>query len=808
MLRDVMRDLRHGLRQFARAPMLTTVAVLTLAIGIGATTAIFSLLDAALLEPLPVPHADELRNVIVVSPDGASMSNVPSAFFDQLRDASSFSGVCAFWRSLMTVGAGGESERIPVQLVSGGYYATLGVRAFAGRLIDDADERDRRPVAVVSYAYWRRRFGSNPSAIGQMLTVDGAAATIVGVTPPEFFGTDRGVSPDVTLPLTSTPRLANLWVTVRVKPGVSDDRARADTGAALGRAFEVLRPNLSRYRPSDRDAILGERADVVSGDTGLGLAMSPYVDPLRLLMVLAAVVLLIACVNIANLLLARSAGRSREMIVRLALGASRGRLVRQMLAEHALLATAGAAGGLAIAGWIHRALVVLLMDRPAAETLAFGVNTHVLAFAAALLIATLLVFGVTPAIRATSPDGPSLLQRAAPVSRGSRLGLLKGLIVVQAASAVLLLFCAGLLVRTFENLGRIDTGVAAPHLLMMRLGFDERAYDPARAVDAYGRLGARVESVPGVESVAFGWDFAFGSGTAYKSIWAEGQPPDRSQNAGFNVVGPGFFATAGIPLVAGREFSPRDIVGAPKVVIVNEAFARRYYPGRNPVGRHLGDEGAGSVLKYEVVGVVKDTRTMALRSAPEPMLYQPLLQDPYVTSAVLHVRTHGDPRRLQQLVEAEIHAVDPSLPVYDVTTLDARRATALDHARMMATLAGFFGILALVLMAFGVYGVIAYAVSRRTVEIGLRLALGATPGQVRSLVLRDTLTLMAAGGAVGVPASFLAGRLLETALFGVTPQDPVTAVVCGVVLIGAGGLAGYLPARRAARLEPMTVLRT
>lgn len=808
MVRDVTSDLRHGLRQFARAPTLTAVAVLTLAIGIGAMTAIFSLLDAATLQRLPVPRPDELRNVIVVSPHGASMSNVPAGLFDQLGDASSFSGVCAFWRSLMTVGVGGETERIPVQLVSGGYYATLGVRAFVGRLIDDADERDHRQVAVLSHAYWRRRFGGDPSVIGRALTVNGVAATIVGVTPVGFFGTDRGASPDVTLPLSSTRQLANLWVTARLKPGVNENRARADANAALGRALEVRRPDLARYRPSDRDAILGERADLVPGNTGLGRAMSPYLDPLRLLMLLAGVVLLVACVNIANLLLARSAGRSHEMGVRLVLGASRGRLIRQMLAEHALLATAGAAGGLAVAWWMHRALVVLLMDRRAAETLVFSVNAHVVGFAAALLVATLLMFGVAPAIRATARGGPSLLQRAAPASRGTRLGLLKGLIVVQAASAIVLLFCAGVLVRTFDNLAGIDTGVTAPHLLMMRLGFNQRGYEPIRIADTYDRLGARVASMPGVESVAFGWDFAFGSGGAHKSVWVEGQPPDLSQSAGFNVVGPGFFATAGIPLVAGREFSTRDVVGAPKVVIVNQAFARRYFPGRDPVGRHVGDDGAGSVFKYEIVGLVKDARSMSLRVAPQPMLYQPLLQDTYVTSAVLHVRTRDDAGRLQRAVQAEIRAVDPGLPVYDVTTLDARRAVAVSHDRMMATLAGFFGILALVLMAIGVYGVITYAVSRRTVEIGVRLALGATHGQVRSLVLRDTLTLMAAGAAIGVPASFLAARLLKAALFGVTPQDPATAIVCAVVLIVVGGLAGYVPARRAASLEPMTVLRT
>jgi predicted permease len=317
-----------------------------------------------------------------------------------------------------------------------------------------------------------------------------------------------------------------------------------------------------------------------------------------------------------------------------------------------------------------------------------------------------------------------------------------------------------------------------------------------------------VEALPGVESVAFGYDFAFASGTASKSVWAEGQPPDQNQSAGFNVVGPGFFATSGIPVVAGREFSRRDDIDAPKVVIINEAFARRYFPDQNPIGRHVGDEGAKSVLKYEVIGVAKDTRNMFLRKAAAPMLYQPLLQDTYASSAVLHVRTREDARRLQDRIRAEIRAVDSRLPVYDLTTLDARHSLAVQRDRMMAALSGFFGVLALLLTAVGVYGVIAYAVGRRTAEIGVRMALGATSGQVRWMILRETLTLMAAGAVIGVPVSFVCARVLKAALFGVTPQDPATAIVCALILLLAGGVSGYLPARRAASVEPMSALRS
>ena len=809
MLLDCVDDIRYGLRQFARTPGLTAVAILTLAIGIGATTAIFSLLDAATLQRLPVQHPEQLRTVIVTTPAGAWMGNVPSVFFDQLREApSSFSGVFAFWRTTMNVDTGGDIERIEVQLVSGGYYSTLGVSVFGGRLIDDEDDRNRRRVAVLSHAFWVRRFGGDPSVLGRNLNVNGVATTVVGITPPAFFGTDRGVSPDVTIPLSSAPRLANVWIAVRLKPDVSDERARAEAELALQRAHEIMRSGLSNYRQRERESILGERAGLMSGDKGSGYAMSAYVDPLRLLILLAGVVLLVACVNIANLLLARSIGRSTEIGVRLALGASRGRLIRQMLAENAMLSVAGAVAGIALAFWMHRALVLLLMDEAAAEALVFTIDSHVLAFCAVMMVMTLLIFGVTPAIRATDLDGRSLLQRAAPGSRGSRLGVLKGLIVVQVASAVVLLFCAGLLVRTFQNLASLDTGVPAHNLLMMRLGFGQRGYQASQAASFYDALAARVEALPGVESVAFGYDFAFASGTASKSVWAEGQPPDQNQSAGFNVVGPGFFATSGIPVVAGREFSRRDDIDAPKVVIINEAFARRYFPDQNPIGRHVGDEGAKSVLKYEVIGVAKDTRNMFLRRAAAPMLYQPLLQDTYASSAVLHVRPRGDARRVQDRIRAEIRAVDSRLPVYDLTTLDARHSLAVQRDRMMAALSGFFGVLALLLTAVGVYGVIAYAVGRRTAEIGVRMALGATSGQVRWMVLRETLTLMAAGAAIGVPVSFVCARVLKTALFGVTPQDPATAIACALMLLLAGGASGYFPARRAANVEPMTALRS
>jgi predicted permease len=808
MLAGLAADVREGLKRFRRAPALPLITIATLGIGIGATTAIFSMLDAATAQRLPVPRPEQLRNVVVVTPQGVTSPNVPAALLDQLRSVPAFSGVFAFWRLTMNVGAGSDVERLAVQAVSGGYYSALGIAPSAGRLIDEADDTGKLRVAVLSHAFWRRQFGGDPAAVGRVIELNGSPTTIVGVAPPAFFGTDRGASPDVTIPLSNVPRLANLWLAVRLKQGVSDDAARTEAERAFNRALEIMRPGLANLRPRDRERILAQRAALLPGDRGLSEALRKYVDPLRLLMLLAAIVLVIACVNLANLLLARSAGRAREMSVRLALGAGRWRLARQTLTEHAMLSAAGTIMGLALAFGLYRVLAALLLDETAVRSMQFSLNSHVLAFAGVAMVSTLALAGVVPALRASGARGVSLLQRSAPAGRGASLPLMKGLIVVQVAGAVLLIFSAGLLVRTFHNLLAIDTGVGVHDLLMMRLGFGQRGYQAAQAADFYDQIEEQLRLIPGVESVSFGWDFAFSSGTSSKSIWVEGLPPDQAQSAAFNVVGPRFFATAGVPVLAGRDFDRADRLGAPKVVVINEAFARRYLPNQNPIGRHVGDEGASSSFKYEIVGVVGDTRSLFLRDVAEPMLYQPLLQDTWATSAVLHVRTRGDAVQFQDRARSQIRAIDPKLPVYDVTTLDARRGRAVERDRMMAALAGFFGVEALLLTAIGLYGVIAYAVGRRTAEIGVRMALGATTGRVQWMIIRDTLTLLALGTGIGLPLAFASVGVLKTSLFGVTTSDPITAVACATVLLLAGGLAGYVPARRAASVSPTLALRS
>jgi putative ABC transport system permease protein len=810
-LRDCVRDLRYSWRQFAATPMVACVAVLTLAIGIGANAAIFSLLDTALLQTLPVHHPKSLRTVEVVTLSGIEMSNIPSEFFNELRkDPQSFSGLFEFWRGEMNFDAGGDSNRVLVQTVSGGHYSTLGVMSFLGRTIDEQDEKNHQRVAVLSYPFWARRFSNDPAIVGKSVNLNGIPTEVIGVTPPAFFGTDQGVSPDITIPLDYPVQYANVWATVRLKNGVSDKQAQAEADVALQRALELMRPGLANYRESDREEVLTQHALLTRGDRGLGEALGSYTDSLQILMLLSGAVLLIACVNIANVLLARFTARAHEIGVRLTLGASWRRLVQQFLVESALLSAMAAAAGLVLAFWMQRALVLLLMDDEARQAIQFRLNAHVLAFSGGAAIATLLLFGLVPALRATKIEVLALMRQDSHGTRWSRSVLAKGLIVVQIAASLMLLSGAGLLVRSFSKLTALQIGLPVEKMLVMTIGLGWREYQQTYPSSVYREIVERVQGVPGVRSVALGANSVFSSGDWVKSVWVEGQPPEQDQMGAFNVVGPGFFSTVGIPVLEGREFSGRDVLGAPKVVVINEAFAKRYFPEQNPIGRHLGDQGAKSILKYELIGVVADSRNMFLKKAPGPVLYQPLLQDEHgdAGNVVLHVRTRGNPKLILDRVRGEIRALNPHVPVRDVMTLSERLSLAQRPDRMMAILASFFGSLALLLTAMGIYGVIAYGVGRRTKEIGVRLALGATPARVLGMIVRETLMLVAAGAIVGLPLAFICTRWLKSMLFGVGPQDPITAAACLIVLLLAGLAAGYVPARRAALLEPVSALRT
>lgn len=810
-IESLFQDLRYGLRVLGASPGFTAVAVLSLALGIGANTAIFSLMDAVLLKTLPVKDPQQLVQVIATWP-GGWQSNVPWPVFEQIRRSpQSFSGVFAFYPRWLNLRADGGAERVLAQTVSGDYYSTLGVPAHLGRTLTSADEAqaDSSPAVVLSYAFWARRFGGDPAVVGKTVYLNGTAAIIIGVTPPDFFGADRAASPDITIPLGSREWYSQVWIMARLKPGVSAHQAEAEVDVCLQHALEFIRPHLKDEPARDREHFLSKRGGLLPADKGAAGLGLRYSEPLEVLIALTGLVLLIACANVANLLLARSAARSNEIGLRLAIGAGRGRLIRQLLTESMLLSVAGAALGVLFAFWVHRLLVGLLIGESAPTTLDFRVDYRVLAFTAGVSVLSGLLFGLAPALRATRLDLVSTLKRERrPAGAGFRLGLAKALLIGQVAASLLLLIGAGLFVRTLRNLRALDPGFSPESVLLVSVDAAQSGRHGAALSGLYGELIRRVEALPGVRSASLAGNDAFGGGWS-KTVWIQGRQyaPGENQNCPFNVVGPKFFATVGVPVLMGREFGLHDHLNSPKVAIVNETFARKYWPGENPLGRRFGDQGPASGGKYEVIGVVKDTRYGSLRGQIPPMVYHALLQQDEQDWFTLHTRTAGSPARMVSRIRQEIQAIDRNLPVYDVRTLTDQVSRSLRRERMFATLSSFFGLLALVLTCVGLYGVIAYAVARRTNEIGVRMALGAERSDVLWMVLRETLLLVLSGAAIGVPAALAATGAIKKMLFGLTATDPATIAVATAVLIAVGVFAGYLPARRAASLDPTAALR-
>jgi predicted permease len=801
------QDVRYGFRQLRRSPGFTAVALLTLTLGIGGTVALFSLLDAAMFKRLPLPNPEQLVSVIVTTPGGGWMSNVPSALFQELRrEPRSFSGVLAFYQGRATIRWDADSERALVLHVSGEYYATLGVSPFLGRLLGPADDTtDGGGVAILGYDFWVRRFGSDPAVLGQTVVVGGVPRTIVGVTPRHFFGTDRSASPDVTVPLGDPRALANVWLMGRLREEASAEQGRIEAQLAWQRAQEILRPTYSRLRRSQREELLARGVALIPGDRQGGrMGMRAHVERLGVLSLLSAVVLLIACANLANLLLARGASRVTEIGTRLAIGAGRARVVRQLLVEGLLLSGLGAVLGLAFAHLAHRVLVVFLIGEVVPAGVAFTLDLRLLLFTAALACATGLLFGLLPALRASRVELVHALRRDARVA-SLRAG--RALVVGQVALCVVLLAAGALLARTLANLRAIDGGFSVENLLLVNLGASDRERSGPAVAAFYEELMARVTAIPGVMSASLGANALFGSGGWTKSVWVQGRPSEEVQAAAFNAVAPGFFATSGMPLVAGRDFSTADRMDTARVAVVNEAFARRYCPSGVPIGCRFRDARPDASGRFEVVGVVKDARHDSLREPPEPTIYEALLQEDRPSSVTLHVRAHGNPAVLAPRVRDEVRQVDSSVPVYGIRTIAQQMEASLLQDRMMATLSGWFALLALFLTCVGLFGTVAYGIERRLREIGIRLALGATRAHVFRAVLGGTLALVGLGATIGVAAALASTRVLENMLFGLSATDPLMLASSVAALLAVGAIACYVPARRALALDPMVVLR-
>jgi predicted permease len=685
--RDVVADLRYGLRQFARAPVFTLFALLTLTLVIGVNAALFSLLDAALARPLPVSEPDRLVSVIVTQRNGGWLSNVPEPLFAELRNGSTaFTAVFAYWNETETVRWKGQAEHATAQLISGPFYEALGVQPFIGRLLTSADgQKDAQPAAVLEYGYWMQRFGGDPATLGQSISVGGVAHTIVGVTPPQFFGLDRAVSPAVTIPMSEPERLANVWLVARLADSKEMMRARVEVQRAWVRALEQLRPTIARYPEDSQQEILALRADILPARTAAGgMNLRAHVPALAVLGTLSTAVLLVGCANLATLLLARASMRAAEMRTRHAVGASRGRLIRQLLLESGLLAVAGALLGAMFGVLAHGVLVRFLLGQDTPAGMRFELDVRLLLFLACLTTATTLAFGLAPALRLSSSPWFCLQPGQLPPRR-ARVDA--ALVVGQVATCLILLVASVSLARTLGNLRTMNRGFSGESLVLVPIGATDRPYVGDRSPAHYERLRAVASRVSGVEAVGLAANQVFGSGSWTKKVWLDRASLD-SGDADFNVVTPGFFDATVTAFLHGRDFATHDTIGAPKVAIVNATFARRYC-AHEAVGCRFGDEGPASRRKYEVIGVVADAKYGSLRAPSRPMVYEPLLADEQSGAVTLHARVRGKAALVGARIQAALLASDPALPVYEVKTIEQQLEESLRSERMMSTVSGF-----------------------------------------------------------------------------------------------------------------------
>jgi predicted permease len=809
-LDDLGRDLRDGLRALRRNPLFASVAVVTLALAIGANTAIFAMADAVLFRTLPVAKPGDLVVLRQRGPAGDIFPFTSAAAVDLAAGRDALSGLAAFRPLLNThVGVNGETELTHLQLVSGNYHAVLGIRPLLGRTLT---EQDREPVAVISHRYWQRWFGGNPDVVGRVLEMQGRSFTIVGVTPPEFFGTQPGRYIDVTAPLaaqtmTMGPNARWLYLVGRLAPGVSREQARAALRVTW---TQINAAPSARSRPP-------VTLELDAGAQGLNELGREFSLPLRILMAAMAVVLLVACANLAGLMIVRSSGRQQEIAIRLSLGAARGRIVRQLLTESALLAAAGGTAGVALAYWMTNLLLAMMSRGRAPIVLDVAPNARTLAFTAAVTIVTAALFGLLPALGASRTDVQPRLKRRASGADLTRTTWGRAMVAAQVALLLLLLTSAGLFTRTLQKLRSVDAGFRQDQVLVVGVTTGP-AYPEAKTRALYDELDARFGALPGVQSVSRSMDTPpLGDLSIAAGMAVPGRPtdPEDAPPVYHNFVGLRFFDTMGIPLLAGRDFESADDARASKRVIISESVARRYFRGEDPIGREIvvgGPYTSGSG-NASIVGVVKDVRYASLRADAPLMIYRSYRQDTTAPANTFLVRTSSmNVDTLTPLLRAEVRGAAPMLPPPSVVSLEDRVAAVLVEERMLALLSSAIGVLAAILAAIGIYSTIAAAVARRQREIGIRMALGALPGRVARTVVSEAFGIVAGGLAIGIPAAIataLAARaILAGVLFELSPTDPLTLSSSAIAILLIASLAAYVPARRASRIDPVAALRS
>jgi predicted permease len=832
-----LSDLRYALRGLRRNPLFAAVAILSLALGIGANTAIFTLIDQILLRKLPVKHPEQLVMLYQQGPHmgsnmGTRMHSYP-LYQDLQTKAEPLSEVLCRRTVAASISVGDETERVRAEMVSGNYFTLLGVPPAAGRVFtshEDDQVYQGHPVVVLDYGYWQRRFAGAPSVVGRKILVNDYPMTVVGVSAAGFAGLDPVEAPQIRVPIQMKPvmmpeqgwihmddRRAR-WVQVfaRLKPGYTVESAQPSLQGLFtqARAYEATLPAAKNWSAFDRDRFMKGRLIVTSAAIGFSPLRNDFSTALVVLMCMVGLVLLIACANVANLLIARAFMRQKEIAVRLSLGSSRARLVRQLLVESLLLSFLGGVAGLALAFLMTRSLLSLVAT---GDPLLVGAlpDARILAFTTVLTFATGIVFGLLPALRASRPDPWTTLKDTigSVASGGGSLFLRKGLVAAQVALSFLLLFGAGLFVRSLENLKGTDPGVALDNLVSFQLSPSLSGYTDERANILYRSLLERLRTSPGVRSAGLAVVPILAGDEWDSSMSVEGhQAKDGEDMQAFmNAVSPSYFETMKIPMLEGRDFREGDArelssSSTPAVAIVNRAFAEHYFPGRSAIGRRLGfGGGPGTKLNIEIVGVVANSLYEGPREGVHRQVFIPAWGK---SSAVFYLRTQAASSSVFSTVRSEVRRLDAGIPVYAMRTVEAQLDQTLLSDRLVAMLSAGFGALATLLASVGLYGVMAFVVARRTKELGIRLALGARPGIVIWMVMREVLLLLTIGLAIGIPAAMALGRYVSSQLYGIQPRDPAIAIWTVMLLTVVSAAAGLIPAQRASRIDPILALRT
>jgi len=813
MMQTLWQDLRYGARMLLKRPGLTLIAVVTLALGIGANTAIFSLVNTVLLRPLPVDRPEQLVSLNSVSPTGEN--NVPTFSYPNYRDYRDrnevLDGLLCYRFAPISLSNNGVNERMWSYLVSGNYFDVLGVKPALGRFFTQEDDKTpgAYPVTVITYNCWRKRFAGAADAIGRSVIINGRSFSIIGVAQQGFHGSEISYVPEMWFPMMMLAQIepgnnyledrdsANFFVQGRLKPDVTTPQAEG--------ALKSIAAQLAREYPNEN-----ENKTIELSPPGLfgAFMRGPILGFAGVLMAVVGLVLLLACTNLANLLLARATERRKEIAIRLAIGASRRRLVRQLLTESVLLATCGGALGLGLGYWLVDAMTALRppLDIPLSTEL--HIDYRVLLFTAVVSVSAGVLFGLLPALQATNPDLVPALKDETSISGYRRSWLRSGLVVFQVSLSLLLLICAGLVLRGLQRAQLLNPGFVPQHAIEMSFDLSLQGYDGPRSKEFKRNLLDRVRALPGVEYAGLSNFVPLTMNINTNSIFVEGAPQERGANipqAMTSNASPGFVPALGAELLEGRDFTEQDGDTRPRAAVVNETFARRFWPGQSAVGKRFSTEsGAGPWL--EVVGVIRDGKYFSLSEDPTPLVFRNLRPEngSYLT---LVVRTASEPQSVIGALRDEFQQLDANLPVYNVKTMTEHMALPLFPARVAAMLLGGFGLLALILAAIGIFGVMSYAVSQRTREIGIRMALGANAGGILKLVVGHGLKLIVVGLGIGVAGSVAGTRLMSSFLYGVSATDAVTFAIIALLLTGVALLACYVPARRATKVDPMVALR-